>query len=141
MQTYKIIMTPDATDDITELSRYIAKNLLAPETALSYVRAIRQEIAKLSEMPGIYKPVDDEPWHSRGVRKILVKNFGIFGLSEKHTIICLFLLLFANNMALTLITFIMVASGPSFITFYTFTYQHGRSAIYTESTYRRVTFY
>ena len=32
MQTYKIIMTPDATDDITELSRYIAKNLLAPET-------------------------------------------------------------------------------------------------------------
>ncbi len=54
MQTYKIIMTPDATDDITELSRYIAKNLLAPETALSYVRAIRQEIAKLSEMPGIY---------------------------------------------------------------------------------------
>ena len=78
MQTYKIIMTPDATDDITELSRYIAKNLLAPETALSYVRDIRQEIAKLSEMPGIYKPVDDEPWHSRGVRKILVKNFFVY---------------------------------------------------------------
>ena len=41
MTTYKIIMTPDATDDITELSRYIAKNLNAPRTALSYVRAIR----------------------------------------------------------------------------------------------------
>ena len=78
MQTYKIIMTPDATDDITELSRYIAKNLLAPETALSYVRAIRQEIAKLSEMPGIYKPVDDEPWHSRGIRKFLVKNSFVY---------------------------------------------------------------
>ena len=32
----------------------------------------------MSEMPGIYKPVDDEPWHSRGVRKILVKNFFVY---------------------------------------------------------------
>ena len=78
MTTYKIIMTPDATDDITELSRYTAKNLNAPRTALSYVRAIRQEISKLSEMPGVIKPVDREPWHSRGVRKILVKNFFVY---------------------------------------------------------------
>ncbi len=78
MTTYKIIMTPDATDDITELSRYIAKNLNAPRTALSYVRAIRQEISKLSEMPGVIKPVDHEPWHSRGIRKILVKNFFVY---------------------------------------------------------------
>ena len=29
-------------------------------------------------MPGIYKLLDDEPWHSRGIRKILVKNFFVY---------------------------------------------------------------
>lgn len=78
MQAYKIIMTPDATNDITELFRYIANDLLAPETALSYIQTIRKEIAKLSDMPKIFKPIDDEPWHSRGVRKIQVKNFYVY---------------------------------------------------------------
>ena len=45
---------------------------------LSYIRAIRTEISTLSEMPDHIKPVDDEPWHSRGVRKIIAKNFYVY---------------------------------------------------------------
>ena len=75
MGSYEIIMTPEATEYLIDLCDYIAYVLLVPDTALAYIRTIRDEIGKLSEMPQRIKLVDDEPWHSRGVRKFLVKNF------------------------------------------------------------------
>ena len=78
MGSYRIIMTPDATDDLRELRNHIADVLCAPDTALAYIRAVRKEIAALSEMPARYRPVDDEPWHSRGIRRFLVKNSFVY---------------------------------------------------------------
>ena len=78
MTQYRIIVTPDASDDLYELRSYIADVLCAPDTALSYIRAVRKEIAALSEMPARYRPVDDEPWHSLGIRKFLVKNSFVY---------------------------------------------------------------
>jgi toxin ParE1/3/4 len=48
------------------------------DVALDYIRAIRTEIEKLSYMALSIAPVDKEPWHSRGVRKIIAKNFYIY---------------------------------------------------------------
>ena len=56
MDSYKIILTPDAEEDLVEL----------------------REIGSLSELPARYKPVDDEPWHSRGIRRIIVNNFFVY---------------------------------------------------------------
>lgn len=78
MDSYEIIMTPDATTDLMELRDYIAEVLLVPKTALTYVRAIRETISKLEYMAASIAPVLDEPWHSRGVRKIVAKNFHIY---------------------------------------------------------------
>lgn len=78
MDSYEIILTDDATADLIELRDYIAEVLLAPETALSYIRAIRAEISTLSEMPAHIRTVDDEPWHSRGIRRIIAKNFYVY---------------------------------------------------------------
>ena len=78
MDSYKIIITPDAEDDLVELRNYIADVLLARDTARNYIRTIRKEIGTLSEMPARYKPVDDEPWHSRGIRRIMVNNFFVY---------------------------------------------------------------
>lgn len=85
MNSYEIIMTPDATTDLVELRDYIADVLLVPDTALSYIRVIREEISKLSEMPGRIKPVDDEPWHSRGIREIMAKNFYVYYRIDEET--------------------------------------------------------
>ena len=74
MTSYKIIVTPDAEDDLVELRNYIAGVLLAYNTAINYIRTIRNEIGSLSEMPEKYKSVDDEPWHSRGIRKVYILN-------------------------------------------------------------------
>ena len=78
MDAYEVIMTPDATKDLYELRNYISDDLLAPDIALSYVRAIRGEISTLAEMPSRTPLVGEEPWHSRGVRKIIVKNFYVY---------------------------------------------------------------
>ena len=78
MDLYKIIITPDAEKDLVELRNYIADVLLARDTARSYIRTIRKEIATLNEMPARYKPVDDEPWHTRGIRRIIANNFYVY---------------------------------------------------------------
>lgn len=85
MDSYKIILTPDAEEDLVELRNYIADVLLARDTARNYIRTIRKEIGSLSELPARYKPVDDEPWHSRGIRRIIVNNFFVYyRIDEGH---------------------------------------------------------
>lgn len=78
MVSCSIIMTPDAMDDMTELRNYIADTLGAPGTALAYIRTVRKEIGSLSEMPARYELVENEPWHTRGVRRLLVKNSFVY---------------------------------------------------------------
>ena len=78
MDSYEIIITPDAENDLFEIRDYIAYTLLAPDVALNYIRAIRSEIQKLSYMASSIALVDLEPWHTRGIRKINAKNFYIY---------------------------------------------------------------
>lgn len=78
MDGYEIILTPDAEEDLWELRNYIADMLLSPGTALEYVCAVREEIASLAQFPARFKPLDDEPWHSRSVRRLLAKNYFVY---------------------------------------------------------------
>ena len=75
MDSYQIIVTPDAEADLSELRDYIANVLRSPKTARSYLYHLRREI---SEMPARIKAVDEEPWHSCGIRKLIVKNFLVY---------------------------------------------------------------
>lgn len=78
MPDYRIIITLDAIRDLTELKDYIADVLFAPETALAYIQTIRREIGSLARMPARHRGVDQEPWRSRGVRRIIVKSFYVY---------------------------------------------------------------
>ena len=44
MNSYEVIITPDAEADLFEIRDYIAYTLLVPDVALNYIRAIRSEI-------------------------------------------------------------------------------------------------
>ena len=44
MDSYEIIITPDAEADLFEIRDYITYTFLVPDVALNYVRAIRNEI-------------------------------------------------------------------------------------------------
>lgn len=46
MNSYDIIVTPDAEAEISELAEYISVNFGVPEVALNYIQCIRREIKK-----------------------------------------------------------------------------------------------
>ena len=72
---YSVKLTPHAIVQIQETIAYISKVLLVPETARAWSDYLQKEIAGLSTMPARFSAVDEEPWRSRGYRKMLVKNF------------------------------------------------------------------
>lgn len=78
MEEYNVIITPDAEKDLNELDDYISFELQVPEIALVYLEAIKQELLTLKTAPNRYRLMDEEPWHSRGVRRMNVKNFAAF---------------------------------------------------------------
>ena len=78
MDEYQVILTPDAESDLNELDDYITYELFAPDTAITYLQDIKEQLASLGRNPKRYKLVDDEPWHSRGVRRMNTRNFVAF---------------------------------------------------------------
>lgn len=83
--SFEIIITPDAEADLFEIRDYIANTLQAPGVALQYIRGIRTEMQGLTYMPESIAPVEREPWRSRGVRRLLAKNFYIYYRPENAT--------------------------------------------------------
>lgn len=74
MQSFNVLLTPDAEKDLRELREYIAYILQAPMTAKQYIHFLRQEIERLSYIPEGFPLVEDEPWHTRGIRRLVAKN-------------------------------------------------------------------
>ncbi|MEE1227932.1 MAG: type II toxin-antitoxin system RelE/ParE family toxin [Lachnospiraceae bacterium] len=88
MRSYKVIITPDAEANLLEIKEYITYTLLVPETAKDYLESLREEIGKLSYLGASIASVQEEPWHSRGLRKVTAKNFYIYYLvnEERSTV-------------------------------------------------------
>ena len=80
MNEYSVIITPDAESDLNELDDYITFTLKAPDTAIAYIISIKERLQSLCVNPERYRPVDFEPWHSKGIRKMIVRNFAVFYL-------------------------------------------------------------
>lgn len=82
MIQYEIIITPAAENDLQEIFRYIASELLEPQTAISVCDRIEQEILKLDTMSDRHPPYKKEPWFSRGIRFFPVANFLVFYITK-----------------------------------------------------------
>lgn len=76
--TYSIIYSSEAKDDLREIYSYIAYDLQALETAESQVNRIRKEIRSLDFIPSRYAVVDWEPWKSMGMHRVPVDNFIVY---------------------------------------------------------------
>ncbi len=77
---YKVKITPFALSQLHETVNYIAQVLLVPETALKWLDVLESEIKELGNMPTKYELTQEEPWHSRGIRKKVVKGFCVYHL-------------------------------------------------------------
>ena len=78
MDNYQVVITPDASEDLIGIKNYIAVTLNEPQTALKYIRSLKEKIESLVALPNAYTLVDDEPWRSRGILKFLHKRFLVY---------------------------------------------------------------
>ena len=85
MQSYDIIITPDAEIDLCEIKDYITNEFFSPDTALTYTNEIKAEITKLEYLAPSIAPVPDEPFHSKGIRKIIANKFFVYYWINENT--------------------------------------------------------
>ena len=76
--TYSVIYSPEAKEDLKEIYSYIARELQAPDTAKGQVNRIRKEVRSLDFMPSRYAIVDWEPWKSMGMHRVPIDNFVVY---------------------------------------------------------------
>ena len=85
MSDWKVILSPDFKAEVRGIHSYIANTLLVPETAAKQIRRIIDAAKSLAEMPMRFSLYENEPWHSRGLRKLSVDNFVIFYWTNDKT--------------------------------------------------------
>ena len=81
---YKVKLTVQAIGQIKETVQYISKILLEPETAQKWADTLQCEIEKLDSMPSRYPLTEEEPWCTKGIRKMPVKNFLVYYLVDEE---------------------------------------------------------
>lgn len=75
---YEIKVTRQALEQMREIAHYISYDLMAPEAADNLLDDLKASILKLSVLPKKYPLIEEGPWRSEGVRKIVVKNFLVY---------------------------------------------------------------
>lgn len=78
MNEYEVRVTRQALEQMKEIVHYISNDLMAPSAADNLLGKMRAEIMRLSNFPKKYALIDEEPWRTEGIRKIVVKNFLIY---------------------------------------------------------------
>ena len=82
---YEVKITTQAQKHLLEIFDYISLELLAPDAANNL--KMENSIMSLSEFPERYQLIDEEPWKSEGIRKIVVNNFLIYYWINKNSCI------------------------------------------------------
>ncbi|WP_018084325.1 type II toxin-antitoxin system RelE/ParE family toxin [Desulfurispora thermophila] len=88
MNTWKVVYTEQAENDLRGIYEYIAFSLLEPEIAKRQTKRIIEATAKLNEMPFRCRLYEKEPWRSKGLRVLPVDNYLVFYLpvEERQTV-------------------------------------------------------
>lgn len=77
-KTYKVKITSQAQEQMQEITYYIAHELKAPDAALNLLNTLEHSIASLSQYPQRVALINEEPWHTKGIHRLPVKNFLIY---------------------------------------------------------------
>jgi len=77
MKEWNVIVAEPAESDIDGVYNYIANTLFEPVTAWRQTERIREAVSSLEEMPERGSLLQNEPWRSRGLRRLIVDNYSI----------------------------------------------------------------
>ena len=82
--TYRVQLTDEAKLDLRGIYEYIAYSLLEPMIARNVRNRIVAGLKSLDQMPERDPVYQEEPWKSRGLRRINIGNYsGFFPVAEK----------------------------------------------------------
>jgi len=82
---WRVEITKKAEDDIEEIYQYIAISLEEPIIAWNQTKRIRDKIRKLGYMPERNPVVQEEPWKSRGARRVNIDNYAAFYVLDEES--------------------------------------------------------
>ena len=82
---YEVKISKQAEHQLKEIFQYISYTLQAPGTAEKMLDLLEKEILSLSSFPNRIPLTQDEPWHSQGVHKMVVKNYLVYFWVDENT--------------------------------------------------------
>ncbi|RQD70063.1 MAG: type II toxin-antitoxin system RelE/ParE family toxin [Tindallia sp. MSAO_Bac2] len=102
--SYKIVYTEEAEQDLVDVYRYIAMDLLVPETAKNLMDRIMDAVKGLNGLPLRHKLYQNEPWHSKGLRVLPIDNYLVFYtvLEEESKVVVIRIMYAGRNIDLQL---------------------------------------
>lgn len=80
--SYKIKLSEKAADDLKEIFEHIAFSLKEKQTAINMLALLEERIFSLDEMPGRYRLYEAEPWKSKNLHIMPVKNYLVFYIPD-----------------------------------------------------------
>ncbi len=78
MNSYRIVLTQRAKDDIIDIGDYITYSLLEPDTSKNFIKGLRNSISQLKFFPYRFPLVQDNILQRQGIRCMPYKNHYIF---------------------------------------------------------------
>ncbi|MCL2045604.1 MAG: type II toxin-antitoxin system RelE/ParE family toxin [Oscillospiraceae bacterium] len=77
MKKWDVQLSEPAENDLIDIYRYIAVTLLEPAIAWRQIERIRNAVYSLDQMPERGSLFPNEPWRSRGLRRLFTGNYCI----------------------------------------------------------------
>ena len=77
-KTYTIKITSQAEEQIQEIIYYITHELKAPAAALHLLNTFENSFTSLAYLPHRVALINEEPWHTKGIHRLPIKNFLIY---------------------------------------------------------------
>lgn len=82
---YRVEVSKQADSDLRGIFEYIAFELLSPDNAGRQLERLEEHIIGLNQMPERFHLYGNEPWYSRGLRKMPVDNYCVYYIPEKDS--------------------------------------------------------
>lgn len=83
LSEYEIVIEAEAKDDIVQIFEYICNTLMEHNTASRIYLNIYKSISSLGIFPERCAVIRKEPWHSKGMRRLISGNYLIFYYIDK----------------------------------------------------------
>ena len=107
--SYSIFITEEAKQDLRSISNYIKFKLKSPMAAKNLIDKIQEQVKALAQFPERFQLYEVEPWHSRNLRMVAVKNFVILYIPDlKNNVVCIYRILYGKRDIATILSDVVI---------------------------------